>query len=92
MTRVTITLQTAAGETDSFLIESATEGIDFSDLVRQAEARWTPGDGETVKIEGIEEDGDGYRGVIRTAAAPRVAVPRAEIARANLVFDWNGGG
>ena len=43
-------------------------------------------------LEGIEEDGDGYRVVIRTAAAPRVAVPRAEIARANLVFDWNGGG
>ena len=29
MTRFRITLQTAAGETDSFLIESAAEGIDF---------------------------------------------------------------
>ena len=29
MTRFRITLQTAAGETDRFLIESATEGIDF---------------------------------------------------------------
>lgn len=43
-------------------------------------------------LEGIEDDGDGYRVVIRTDGAPRVAVPRAEIARANLVFDWNGRG
>lgn len=43
-------------------------------------------------LEGIEEDGDGYRVVIRTADASRVTVPRAEIARANLVFDWNQGG
>ena len=43
-------------------------------------------------LEGIEEDGDGYRVVIRTAGAPRIAVPRAEIARAHLVFEWNGGG
>ena len=56
MTRFTITLQMAAGETDSFLIESATEGIDFSDIVRQAEDRWTPGAGDTVKIEVSEED------------------------------------
>ena len=43
-------------------------------------------------LEGIEKDGDGYWVVIRTAGARRIAVPRAEIARANLVFDWNGGG
>ncbi len=56
MTRFTITLQMAAGETDSFVIESATEGIDFSDIVRQAEERWAPGAGDTVKIEVSEED------------------------------------
>ena len=56
MTRFTITLQRAAGGTDRFLIESATEGIDFSDIVRQAEERWAPGAGDTVKIEVSEED------------------------------------
>ena len=43
-------------------------------------------------LEGIEETGDDYRVVIRTADASRVTVPRAEIARATLVFDWNEGG
>ncbi len=43
-------------------------------------------------LEGIEEEGDGYRVVIRTGDASRVTVPRAEIARANLVFDWIEGG
>lgn len=56
MTRFTIMFQTATGETDSFLIESATAGVDFYTIVRRAEERWTPGDGNTVKIEGIEED------------------------------------
>lgn len=59
MTHFRITLQTAAGETDSFIIESATAGIDFSNIVRQVEARWTPGAGDTVKIEVIEEDAPG---------------------------------
>ncbi len=59
MTRFRITLQMAAGEMDSFLIESATEGIDFYTIVRQAEERWIPGAGDTVKIEMIEEDAPG---------------------------------
>ena len=55
MTRFKITLQQDAGETDSFLIESATEGIDFSAIARRAEERWTRGARESVKIEVIEE-------------------------------------
>ena len=54
-----ITLQPAVGETDSFIIESATEGVDFSTIVRQAETRWTPGAGDTVKIEVVEENAPG---------------------------------
>ena len=61
MTRFTITLQRAAGGTDRFVIESATEGIDFYNIVRQAEERWAPGAGDSVKIEVSEEDAPAAR-------------------------------
>lgn len=40
-------------------------------------------------LEGVEEEGDDYLVVIRTADEPRVLVPRKNIVKANLVFCWN---
>ena len=40
-------------------------------------------------LEGVEEEGDDYRVVIRTSDESRVLVPRKNIVKANLVFCWN---
>ena len=43
-------------------------------------------------LEGVEEEGDDYRVVIRTSDESRVLVPRKNIVKANLVFCWNEDG
>jgi ribosome maturation factor RimP len=43
-------------------------------------------------IEGVEDDGDEYSVVLRTAEGDRVVFPRDSIGRANLVFHWNEDG
>ncbi len=43
-------------------------------------------------LEGVEDEGDEYRVVIRTPDESRVLVPRKNIVKANLVFCWNDDG
>jgi ribosome maturation factor RimP len=43
-------------------------------------------------IEGVEDEGDEYSVVLRTAEGGRVVLPRDSIGRANLVFHWNEDG
>lgn len=56
MPRFRITLTMESGLSESFLMDSHLDGLCFSDIAVQAEERWTRNDGDTLKIEELEED------------------------------------
>ena len=56
MPRFRITLTMESGLSESFLIDRHPDGLCFSDIAVQAEERWTPHEGDTLKIEELEDD------------------------------------
>ena len=58
MPRFRITLTIESGLSESFIMDSHPDGLCFYDIAVQAEERWTPNDGDTLKIEELEDDAE----------------------------------